>query len=161
MNNIIQNQSLIYFIIDKYFKNSVKFDRKNTLEDYFQVGMIGLVKADKKYKSEKGKFSTFACKCIFNELCSFLTKEQKSGKEFTNSNVYSSLNKKLTYIENFDEDFSNKILSVLNKVEQKYVEKIIDGSSKKDALQSLNIKNGKEFLRNIQQKLHEENIIMQ
>lgn len=161
MNNIINNQSLVYFIIEKYFKNSVKFDSKNTPEDYFQIGMIGLVKADKKYKSEKGKFSTFACKCIFNEICSFLKKEQKSGKEFTNINVYNSLNSKLVYTENFNEEFCEKVLSVLSGTEQKYIEKMINGSSKKDALKSLNIKDGKKFLQNIKQKLHEENIIVQ
>lgn len=37
-------------------------------EDNFQVGCIGLLKAARKYDQEKAKFSTFAYRCIVNEL---------------------------------------------------------------------------------------------
>lgn len=158
MKNVLDNEKLIYFVINRYFKNVVKFDTKNTEEDYFQVGMIGLVKADKKYNSSAGKFSTFACSCIYNEICSFIKKEQRSNKEFTNCNISSN---KLYYNDKLFEEFCSNILSCLNNKERKYIEQIIHGFSKKEALEQLNITNKKEFIKKIKDKLYEKNIIVQ
>lgn len=40
----------------------------DTTEDNFQIGCIGLLKASRRYDESKAKFSTFAYRCILNEL---------------------------------------------------------------------------------------------
>lgn len=60
---IRDNEKLVYFAIQKYF-NGFYDD-----EDIHQMGMIGLWKACMLYDETKGiKFSTFAVKCIRNEI---------------------------------------------------------------------------------------------
>ena len=59
---IIDNEKLVYFVVHKYFK-----DLSND-EDIIQAGRIGLWKACEHYDDDKSKFSTFAVKCINNEI---------------------------------------------------------------------------------------------
>ncbi len=58
-NLVIENEKLIYYILRQYKLNE---------EDYYDLGMIGLVKASKSYTESKGKFSTYACECIKHEI---------------------------------------------------------------------------------------------
>ena len=63
------------------------------LEDYIQVGLIGLLKAIRKYNPEKAKFSTFAVTCIRNEICRFLNKKNKTKLvNFVEEKAYSDEN---------------------------------------------------------------------
>ena len=67
-----ENKPLITYVINKMCLDNSKF------EDYFQIGAIGLWKAINCYKEEKGfEFSTFATKCIKNELLLEMRKEAK------------------------------------------------------------------------------------
>lgn len=59
---VVGNKNLVYFVIKKYFPSF--YDD----EDIFQVGWIGLWKACIAYNSSKSKFSTFATRCILNEI---------------------------------------------------------------------------------------------
>lgn len=59
---VIDNKKLVHFAIKKYFP-SFYGD-----EDIFQVGWIGLWKACVGYNDSKSKFSTFAVRCIINEI---------------------------------------------------------------------------------------------
>ena len=56
---VAENHNLIYGYA---YKNGV------LLDDYYDVLAIGLCKAAKHYDSSKGKFSTFAFKCMNNEM---------------------------------------------------------------------------------------------
>lgn len=51
--------------------------KRSILDDYIQVGCIGLLKAIRNYSPEKSKFSTFATTCIRNELLRYNTKESR------------------------------------------------------------------------------------
>ena len=51
--------------------------QKNDLEDYIQVGFIGLIKAIRNYDPEKSQFSTFATVCIKNEIFRYMRKNKK------------------------------------------------------------------------------------
>ena len=65
----------------------------SALEDYIQVGLIGLLKAIRKYNPEKAKFSTFAVTCIRNEICRFLNKKNKTKLvNFVEEKAYSDEN---------------------------------------------------------------------
>lgn len=59
---IIDNEKLVYFVINRHFPDL----RRD--EDIIQQGRIGLWKACESYDDGKSKFSTFAVKCIFNEI---------------------------------------------------------------------------------------------
>lgn len=70
-----QNQKLVYYIIGKNFANMEK-----QKEDILQTGMLGLWKACLNYQEGQNKFSTFACKCIKNEIVMFLRTTKHDGK---------------------------------------------------------------------------------
>ena len=59
---VVDNQNLVRFAINRYFPG-LRED-----EDIFQVGWIGLWKACLSYDSSKSKLSTFAVRCIINEV---------------------------------------------------------------------------------------------
>lgn len=56
---IEDNMNLVYYAVRKYFYNN---------EDYYDLGMIGLVKGVKSYNKDKGALSTYLMKCIKNEI---------------------------------------------------------------------------------------------
>lgn len=79
---IEDNMNLVYYIIHREYPT---FSHD---EDIIQSGMVGLCNAAKSWDSEKGKFSTYAGRCIRNEIY----------KEFINRKPHSkniSLNTKL------------------------------------------------------------------
>lgn len=69
---IESNIKLVIFIVNKYFDNS-----ESEKEDLVSIGIIGLMKAIDHFDyTKKTKFSTFALKCIKNEiLCSMRRKK--------------------------------------------------------------------------------------
>ena len=70
---------------------------KQLLEDYIQVGLIGLLKAVRKYDKNRSKFSTFATTCIKNELINFVNRSLKRDKKINviyNSDLLSTLSEK-------------------------------------------------------------------
>ena len=56
------NMNLVYFIISKQFPTFIHDD------DIIQAGMLGLCKAADKWDEKRGLFSTYAGKCIRNEI---------------------------------------------------------------------------------------------
>ena len=58
---ITKNQNLVYYVLKKIGLYHLQ-------DEYFDVGMIGLVKAGRTYTEEKGKFTTYAYRCIANEI---------------------------------------------------------------------------------------------
>lgn len=68
---ILDNQNLVYSIINTYFPN---YQNKN---DLFQVGCIGLIKAKEKFKEEYNtKFSTYAYTFILGEIKKFVREDK-------------------------------------------------------------------------------------
>lgn len=67
---VLEYQSLIYKIARKFYNVP--------LEDLFQVGVMGLIKASKKYnKNFNTKFSSFAYEYIFGEMYSYVFNNQE------------------------------------------------------------------------------------
>lgn len=71
-----KNHNLIYAILHKY---------KLPVDDYYGVAAIGLCNAALAYDPGKGKFSTFACRVMINELFGEIRREnaKKRGKRKT------------------------------------------------------------------------------
>jgi RNA polymerase sigma factor (sigma-70 family) len=69
----------------KYYK----YDQCMELEDYIQIGSIGLLKAIRNYSEDrKAKFSVFAFYCIRNEILRQLGKENKHKKTYSVDDFY-------------------------------------------------------------------------
>ena len=68
------NINLIYFVLKQ-----LNIYNRNGIDEYFDVGMIGLVKGLKTYSESKGVISTYLVKCIRNEIVMEL-RNQKTGK---------------------------------------------------------------------------------
>lgn len=80
---------------------ALSFLEKNpltTLDDYIQVGLIGLLKAIRKFDEKKAKFSTFAVVCIRNELLNHVRKYKKKNKVIFNDNITKRAIKQNAYI---------------------------------------------------------------
>lgn len=83
---INSTSKMIYMIINKYFKG---YD----IEDLYQVGVIGVIKAYNNYKTNKNtKFSTYAYTYIYGEIYSYINslKGLKLARE--NYSLYKKIN---------------------------------------------------------------------
>lgn len=72
-----RNLRLVAHIVKKYGNN----DRD--IEDLISIGTIGLIKAIQNFDESKGKLSTYAAKCIDNELLMMLRSEKKKSREIS------------------------------------------------------------------------------
>lgn len=72
---IERNLRLVAHIARKY--QNVDED----MEDLISIGTIGLIKAISSFDAGKGKLSTYASRCIDNELLMLLRSKKKSSKE--------------------------------------------------------------------------------
>lgn len=133
-NEIIESNSwLIYKIARSY-------SEYYNIEDLFQVGSIGLLKAYKNYdKNSNVKFSTFAYKYVFGEIISYIKKDRNIivGDEYMSiykkyekvkSLLISKYNREVSFSEicKFMEMNEQKLLSVIESV---MFTKSIDGDS--------------------------------
>lgn len=133
-NEIIESNSwLIYKIARSY-------SEYYNIEDLFQVGSIGLLKAYKNYdKNSNVKFSTFAYKYVFGEIISYIKKDRNIivGDEYISiykkyekvkSLLISKYNREVSFSEicKFMEMDEQKLLSVIESV---MFTKSIDGDS--------------------------------
>lgn len=75
-NHLIEsNLGLVYHIASRY--RSASFP----LEDLVSVGSIGLVKAARTYSADRGaRFSTYASRCVANEILMYLRQNLKHSK---------------------------------------------------------------------------------
>lgn len=77
MNNhlVEDNMKLVYYIVSREYPTYIGD------EDIVQCGMVGLCKAANTWDESKSEFSTYACKCITNEI----------RKEFSNRKKHSGV----------------------------------------------------------------------
>ena len=98
-------------------------DDRGALEDYIQVGLIGLLKAIRKYDEAKAKFSTFASVCIKNELINFSNRSLKRNKKVKimyNTDLVSNLSENAKYYY-LDKEHLFEIEHALLTKEQKLI----------------------------------------
>ena len=74
---IERNLRLVAHIAKKY--QNVDED----MEDLISIGTIGLIKAVSSFDAGKGKLSTYASRCIDNELLMLLRSKKKSSREIS------------------------------------------------------------------------------
>lgn len=72
---IIRNMNLVYFLINKSLYDNT--------DDNFQIGFIGLIKAVDTFDIESGhSFSTYASRCIMNEIMMYYKNLHKEKAEY-------------------------------------------------------------------------------
>lgn len=77
--------NLVYWVINKYFKG---YD----IEDLYQVGVVGVIKAYDNYKEDKNtKFSTYACKYIYGEIYSYINNNKLIKTARENVSLYKKI----------------------------------------------------------------------
>ena len=80
----LENEGLVYDVIRRKFGRV----RGEEMKDIEQAGRIGLMKAEKKFLcggKEVGKFSTYAEKCIENEIRAYYRRERIKERRATES----------------------------------------------------------------------------
>ena len=98
--DIMEHSKLVYSVANKYFKT----DRDK--EDLIQEGFIGLLKASKSWNEQNAAFSTFAMKCILNEMLMFCRKRKKQNCEIKLSDIeYPEVEDTRCKIDVLDRDF--------------------------------------------------------
>lgn len=106
---VLDNQKLVYHVIKQ-------LHLYHKLEDYLDVGIIGLCKAAKTFKPENGsKFSTYAYSCIRNNILMEIRNEKRQCDAYAisfSSIINSSKDNNLTLEDTLsDYELENDILN--------------------------------------------------
>lgn len=106
---VIENMNLVYYMIKQ-----LPHINPNDYDDWVQIGRIGLIKAVSTFDETKGrKFSTYASKCIRNEIYMHFRKERPHNSNISlNDVVYTDVNGsecELGDILGNEDDFVEKI----------------------------------------------------
>lgn len=106
---VLDNQKLVYHVIKQ-------LHLYHKLEDYLDVGIIGLCKAAQTFKSENNsKFSTYACICIRNNILMEIRNEKRQCDAYAisfSSIINSSKGQDLTLEDTLsDYELENNILN--------------------------------------------------
>lgn len=129
---VLKNENIIYDVLKKMNLYKKK-------EDYYDVGMIGLIKGVKTYDETKGFApSTYLYRCVRNEIFLQIRKEN-SVKNKSNKNtlsydcVYNNDDKDELEFSNFIEDETQRIEKMLIEKEQyEVLYKEIESLNEKD-----------------------------
>jgi DNA-directed RNA polymerase specialized sigma subunit len=107
---------------------------KLELEDYIQIGFLGLIKAVRKFDPSQGGFENYAKACIKNELMASFKKRSKKSfyykyDEKKSEKVWEVLPDSLTSTEKVVlrmkcENYTNKEIADFLNLTKKYVKKV-------------------------------------
>lgn len=99
-----KNMPLVYHIYNKYYCTLERYK-----DDIMQCGMMGLWKACLKFdETKQNQFSTFASKCIKNEINYFLRSELKHWYNTTNYMIIQKNGEKVNILELTGDDRQDK-----------------------------------------------------
>ena len=130
---------LVYAIIRKYFRG---YD----IEDLYQVGVVGVMKAYDNYKNDKNtKFSTYAYKYIYGEIYSYInnSKTLKIAKEIYP--LYKKINEAKNILsQRLMKEPSTYELSSFLEIEPSTIETVINSMNKVDSINRVIYNDGKD-----------------
>lgn len=90
---VIDNVNLIYLALKRLYL----YDKR---DDYFDVGMIGLVKGARTYDKTKGiAATTYLYRCIYSELCMTFRKKDPDGMLSLNKEMNREADDRITTLE--------------------------------------------------------------
>ena len=123
LNLINENKNLIYKIASRF---SSYYD----IEDLFQVGVIGIIEAYKKYdKNSNVKFSTYAYKYIFGEIMKYINNDRNIRISSDYFKIYKSyLQAKEALSQTFGRSPSVGEISLFMEIDEKLLNDVISAS---------------------------------
>lgn len=110
---IEHNLRLVVHIAKKYTT------KEQDLEEYTSIGTIGLIKAINSFKEEKGfKISTYASKCIDNEILMYIRSTKKQHSEISMNSIIGSDKdgNDMELLETIEVNNADPIDTIYNKV---------------------------------------------
>lgn len=131
---------LIYAIIRKYFKGY-------EIDDLYQVGVIGVIKAYNNYKeNQNAKFSTYAYKYIYGEIYAYINNSKivKVSKE--NIVLYKKINDAKNILsQRLMKEPSVYELSLFLEIDENIIETVIKSMNNIDSLDRVLYSDGKDM----------------
>lgn len=115
---IEHNLRLVAHICKKYSQN------EQEMEDLISIGTIGLIKAINSFSSEKNfKISTYASRCIENEVLMYLRSSKKTKAEVSINTIIGTDKdgNDMELLETLDDNSKDAIDTIYNKVVTKQV----------------------------------------
>lgn len=113
------NIRFVKFLVEDF---NCDFDQK---EELFQVGLIGLIKAVDTFDIDKGfSFSTYAKKCIMNEISMYFRKNNKDENhlnDLNDLNDFSDIDLEENYIEQEEKIIILKMIKDLPEREREII----------------------------------------
>ena len=152
---IERNLRLVAHIARKY--QNVDED----MEDLISIGTIGLIKAISSFDAGKGKLSTYASRCIDNELLMLLRSKKKSSREVSlfepiGTDKEGNEINLLDIIEHEEEDVTEQMALCENvRKLEKLLDKVLTGREREIIFLRYGLATGREVTqREIGEKLH-------
>ena len=129
---IIENEGLIYKIINKY-KNYFE------LEDLYQVAVMGLIKASKTYNSEYGaKFTTYAYPFILGEVIKYINEYRNIKINKDTTKLYSKILKAIEILSQKLMKTPNTYeLSLFLEIDESIIENVLIANSTVESLDKI------------------------
>ena len=152
---IARNLRLVAHIAKKY----QNVDEE--MEDLISIGTIGLIKAISSFDAGKGKLSTYASRCIDNELLMLLRSKKKSSREVSlfepiGTDKEGNEINLLDIIEHEEEDVTEQMALCENvRKLEKLLDKVLTGREREIIFLRYGLATGREVTqREIGEKLH-------
>ena len=131
------------------------------MEDLISIGTIGLIKAISSFDAGKGKLSTYASRCIDNELLMLLRSKKKSSREVSlfepiGTDKEGNVINLLDIIEHEEEDVTEQMALCENvRKLEKLLDKVLTGREREIIFLRYGLATGREVTqREIGEKLH-------
>ena len=137
---IIENEGLIYKIINKY-RNYFE------IEDLYQVAVMGLIKASKTYNSEYGaKFTSYAYPFILGEVIKYINEYRNIKISKENAKLYSKILKAIEILsQKLMKIPSNYELSLFLEIDEKIIENVLMSNMTVESLDRIISQDGKDL----------------
>ena len=131
------------------------------MEDLISIGTIGLIKAISSFDAGKGKLSTYASRCIDNELLMLLRSKKKSSREVSlfepiGTDKEGNEINLLDIIEHEEEDVTEQMALCENvRKLEKLLDKVLTGREREIIFLRYGLATGREVTqREIGEKIH-------
>ena len=136
---IIENEGLIYKIINKY-RNYFE------IEDLYQVAVMGLIKASKTYNSDYGaKFTSYAYPFILGEVIKYINEYRNIKISKENAKLYSKILKAIEILsQKLMKIPSNYELSLFLEIDEALINDIMIYQEKVKSLDEVIMDDGKQ-----------------
>lgn len=92
---IIKNMKLVGYAIKRY----IKIFPNEDVDDYCQIGYIGLIKAQRTFNVERSSWSSYAIRCIVNEILMYKRKNKKYNNQIYLDDSIKDTDENLTYVD--------------------------------------------------------------